>query len=188
MTSLAFDQPVAFNQRKDIRTTETPRMVRPTVRTTELRRLLQHWYDLKGDRPLPRRVDLDPVDIAYCLANVALIEIEQPWRPRYRLVGTRLAALLGEDPTGRYVDEMYSSAIRGEALAAYRRTIETGEPDYTERVFNLLFLKFGYYRLLLPFSWRREGPADLVLAAFFPTDRAVRRAADWLGRVPEQDR
>ena len=163
-------------------------MARPIVRTTELRRLLQHWYDLKGDQPLPRRADLDPTDIAYCLGHVALIEIEPPFRPRYRLVGTRLVDLLGEDPTGRYVDEMYSTAIRGEALDAYRRTIETGEPDYAERVFNLLFLKFGYYRLLLPFAWRSEGRADLVLAAFYPTDRAIRRAVDWLGGVPKEDR
>jgi hypothetical protein len=169
------------------RATETERMAGPTIRTTELRRLLQHWYDLKGDRPLPRRTDFDPTDVAYCLGNVALVEIEPPFRPRYRLVGTRLADLLGEDPTGRYVDEMYSPSIRNDALAAYRRTIETGEPDYSERVFNLLFLKFGYYRLLLPFAWRSEGRADLVVAAFYPTDRAFRRAIDWLSRVPKSE-
>jgi hypothetical protein len=163
-------------------------MVRPIVRTTELRRLLQHWYTLKGERPLPRRADLDPTDIAYCLGNVALVEIEQPFRPRYRLVGTRLADLLGDDPTGHYVDEMYSAGIRQEALDAYRRTVETGEPDYAERIFSLLFMKFGYYRLMLPFAWRTEGRADLVVVAFFPTDRTIRRAVDWLGRVPEQDR
>ncbi|HEV2674686.1 MAG TPA: PAS domain-containing protein [Aliidongia sp.] len=157
------------------------------MRTTELRRLLQHWHDLKGDRPLPQRADLDPTDIAYCLGNIALVEIEPSFRPRYRLVGTRLADLLGEDPTGRYVDEMYSGAIRNEALGAYRRTIETGQPDYCERVFNLLLLKLGYYRLLLPFAWRSGGQADLVVAAFFPTDRGFRRALDWLGRVPRQD-
>jgi len=187
MNSLPYDQSFALFPRK-IRAPETPREVRPIVRTSELRQLLQHWYNLKGDRPLPRRADLDPVDIAYCLGNVALVEIEPPLRPRYRLVGTKLADLLGDDPTGRYLDEMYSTAIRSEALSAYRRAVETGEPDYTERVFNLLFLKFGYYRLLLPFSWRTEGRADLVLAAFFPTDRAVRRAVDWLGRVPEHER
>jgi len=187
MTSLPYDQSFVFSPRK-ARTPETRRETQPMVRTSELRRLLQHWYKLKGARPLPLRADLDPVEIAYCLGNVALVEIEPPFRPRYRLVGTKLADLLGEDPTGRYLDEMYSTAIRSEALAAYRRTIETGEPDYTERVFNLLFLKLGYYRLLLPFSHRSEGRADLVLAAFFPTDRSIRRAVDWLGRVPEHER
>ncbi len=163
------------------------RSARPTIHTTELRRLLQHWDDLRGDQRLPRRADLDPTDIAYCLGNIALVEIEPPFRPRYRLVGTRLADLLGEDPTGRYVDEMYSPGTRADALAAYRRTIETGEPDYSERIFNLLFLKFGYYRLLLPFAWRSEGQADLVVAAFFPTDRSFRRAIDWLVRVPKHE-
>lgn len=157
------------------------------MQTTELRRLLQHWHDLKGERSLPRRADLDPTAIAYCLGNIALVEIEPSFRPRYRLVGTRLADLLGEDPTGRYVDEMYSTGVRTEALSAYRRTIETGEPDYAERTTNLLFLKFGYYRLLLPFAWRSEGQADLVVAAFFQTDRALRQAVAWLGRVPKPD-
>ena len=83
---------------------------------------------------------------------------------------------------------MYPAAIRSDALDAYRRAVDTGEPDYTERVFNLLFLKFGYYRLLLPFAWRSGDRADLVLAAFYPTDRAIRRAVDWLGRVPGRDR
>lgn len=157
------------------------------MQTTELRRLLQHWHDLKGERSLPRRADLDPTAIAYCLGNIALVEIEPSFRPRYRLVGTRLADLLGEDPTGRYVDEMYSTGVRTEALSAYRRTIETGEPDYAECTTNLLFLKFGYYRLLLPFAWRSEGQADLVVAAFFQTDRALRQAVAWLGRVPKPD-
>ena len=143
----------------------------------------------QGRRPLPRRADLDPVDIAYCLGNVALVEIGPLFRPRYRLVGTKLAELLGEDPTGRYLDEMYSPAIRSEALGAYRRTVETGTPDYTERVFNLLFLKFGYYRLLLPFSWRSEGSGRS--GAGRPSSRPIARyarAVDWLGRVPEPDR
>ncbi len=56
------------------------------------------------------------------------------------------------DPTGRYKAEMYSSAIRHKALKAYRLRLESGQPDDTERIFNLLFLKFGYCRLLLPFS------------------------------------
>ena len=186
MSSLTLDhrltQPLGKSQ-----ITETQRPGRPTIQTTELRRLLQLWHDLKGERLLPRRADLDPTGIAYCLGNIALVEIEPSFRPRYRLVGTRLADLLGEDPTGRSVDEMYATGVRNEALAAYRRTVETGEPDYSERTFNLLFLKFGYYRLLLPFAWRSGGEADLIVAAFFPTDRAFRQAIDWIGRVPQPD-
>lgn len=186
MSSLTLDhrltQPLGKSQ-----ITETQRPGRPTIQTTELRRLLQLWHDLKGERLLPRRADLDPTGIAYCLGNIALVEIEPSFRPRYRLVGTRLADLLGEDPTGRYIDEMYATGVRNEALAAYRRTVETGEPDYSERTFNLLFLKFGYYRLLLPFAWRSGGEADLIVAAFFPTDRAFRQAIDWIGRVPQPD-
>ncbi|WP_189048443.1 PAS domain-containing protein [Aliidongia dinghuensis] len=161
----------------------TARIAQPTIKRPELGRLLQHWHELRGDQRLPRRSELEPTDIAYCLGNVALVEIERPFRPRYRLVGTRLAELLGEDPTGRYVDEMASPRARTEALTAYRRAVETGQPVYTERVFNLLFLKFGYYRLLLPFAWRSEGQADLVVAAFFETDRTFRRAVDWLSRI-----
>jgi hypothetical protein len=163
--------------------TGTNQTGRPTIRTHELRRLLQHWHDLKGDRPLPRRADLDPTDIAYCLGNVALVEIEPPFRPRYRLVGARLADLLGEDPTGRYVGELSPACSRDQVLAAYRRTVETGEPDYTERVRSLLFVKFGGYRLLLPFAWRSEGQTDLVVAAYFPTDEGFRPPFGWLARM-----
>ena len=48
-TSLLYDQSFAFRPRK-ARTSEARRETRPMVRTTELRRLLQHWYKLKGDR------------------------------------------------------------------------------------------------------------------------------------------
>jgi len=183
MSSLTFDSRFAPGPGRP-RVSGPERLAWPAVRTPELRRLLQHWHDLKGEQRLPRRADLEPADIAYCLGDIALVEVEAPFRPRYRLVGTHLAELLGEDPTGHYVDEAKGLGARHERLAAYRRTIETGEPDYAERVLDLLLVKFGYYRLLLPFAWRSEGQADLIVAAYVPASGRLRGPLSWLGRNP----
>ncbi|WP_159460380.1 PAS domain-containing protein [Tistlia consotensis] len=74
---------------------------------------LAHWRD---GRP-PRRADVLPEELGRLLAQVFLIEVEpETGRLRYRLIGTGIAAGIGYDSTGRYLDEV--SAGFPEALRA----------------------------------------------------------------------
>ena len=56
------------------------------------------------------------------VAGTSLAEIETPFRVRYRLVGTKLCELYGADPTGFYIDQLYTPGFRSHVLAAYRKT------------------------------------------------------------------
>lgn len=77
-----------------------------------LRDGLNVWDDLKGARPMPSPVDIDPLGFpTRLLPHISLLDIEyQPTRRfRWRLIGTYITEILGRDSTGRYWDEIYGS-------------------------------------------------------------------------------
>lgn len=153
-----------------------------------LRHLYHYWRELKGSQDIPNRVQFDPSAIKFCLANVAMAEVERdPFRIRYRLVGTKLAQSYGRDLTNQYVDELYSASIRKDALDAYWDVVTMRHAHYATRSFNLVLRRFGYHRLLLPFSWKSEA-VDIVLVGIYQlgedpmTPAALwRDLANWTG-------
>lgn len=75
-----------------------------------IEQLVSYWEGIRPDGGLPGRQHLDPIDIPSVLANIWLIDVQrEPMRFRFRLVGTRVADFLGQDPTGRWIDETYPS-------------------------------------------------------------------------------
>lgn len=71
-----------------------------------LKGIYQYWHDIKGDRLMPSRADLNPADIAQFLPYISLIDVEQnPRRYKVRLVGTETVNAMNIDTTGRYMDE-----------------------------------------------------------------------------------
>lgn len=71
------------------------------------RELYAYWQRTRGERLMPARADIDPVELKRILPCVILSKIEQnPWRVRYTLVGTRCVANAGMDFTNRYLDEI----------------------------------------------------------------------------------
>lgn len=102
-----------------------------------IRRIWEYWNSCRGDRPMPSRRDLDPLDIpADLLPGILLTEVLRapPWL-RYRLVGTAQVALRGRDPTGQPVAGNYMGAHLGvkadETMLNYRIVIEKQVPVYT---------------------------------------------------------
>lgn len=79
---------------------------------------------------MPRRADIDPADIASLLPQIALVDIEhEPFRIRYRVVGTKLVEYVGHDFTGLYLDEVKFSRP-GELLMLYRRAALERTPTF----------------------------------------------------------
>jgi hypothetical protein len=69
--------------------------------------LYRYWRRIRPapDR-LPGRQHFDPVDVPQALASVWLLDVHrEPFRLRYRLMGTNVVTTLGEDLTGRWMDE-----------------------------------------------------------------------------------
>lgn len=72
-----------------------------------LRDVYAYWRDMKGDRLMPSRSDLNPADIVKLLPGLLLIDVEQePRRYKCRLMGTETVAVINADHTGRYLDEL----------------------------------------------------------------------------------
>lgn len=132
-----------------------------------LRDLHRHWEARRGERPMPARVDMDPVELPRgLLGNLFLVDVEEPPRRfRYRLVGTELTAVMRRELTGRYIDEM-PFLYRKFALPAYEEVMARGAPTYREINAVEALWRIRYKRLLLPLS--DDGARiNMILGAIF---------------------
>ncbi|HEY3148949.1 MAG TPA: PAS domain-containing protein [Dongiaceae bacterium] len=77
------------------------------VRSPLILEMLAYWRSKAADGRLPRPADIDPTEIPKLIASMVICELESdPFRVRYRLAGTKQVHILGNELTGRYVDEM----------------------------------------------------------------------------------
>jgi hypothetical protein len=73
-----------------------------------IRDLMAYWQGKCAGRVMPRRADIDPVDIPSHLRDVFLLDVLDGGKDfRYRLIGTRIVAGMGRDATGRRITELY---------------------------------------------------------------------------------
>ena len=90
-------------------------------------RLFDYWRALATDGTLPGRRHFDPLAIPDLLPRLWLLDVQrEPFRLRYRLCGTKLVEALGQDPTGRWLDEVHRSARDPRYIARYRQMADEG--------------------------------------------------------------
>lgn len=90
--------------------------VDPTVSICSpvLRLGLAVWEAARGERRMPARRDLDPVEMPRSLLkHLMLVDVEHGERRRYRwrLIGTHITTALDRDMTGHYWDAIYDDHI-----------------------------------------------------------------------------
>ena len=132
-----------------------------------LRDLHRHWEARRGERAMPSRADMDPVELPRkLLPNLFLVDVEDsPRRFRYRLVGTELTAVMRRELAGQYIDEM-PFLFRKFALPAYAEAMERACPTYREINAIEALWRIRYKRLLLPLS--EDGRRiNMILGAIF---------------------
>lgn len=100
-----------------------------TIEDETLQRLYRYWAEKRGSRRFPARRDIDPLDFAYILGWVTLVDVTHaPLRFRFRLYGSELARRLGADLTGKYLDE-HPQREFGELLQqSWQNVVVHGEP------------------------------------------------------------
>lgn len=80
-----------------------------------------YWQVKRGARTMPRRRDINPVEIPRLLPNLQITElVEGGRRIRYRLVGTAIVQAYGAELTGKYFDEVFSAERLRFVEANYR--------------------------------------------------------------------
>ena len=146
------------------------------VRSEMVRSMLQ-WWLAKSGGDIPDRDDLDPADLKPLLPNILISDVEHdPFRIRYRLVGTSAREATGFNIVGRYLDELLPTDPDEPWMADYSLSYRTRRP-----VLGVSSIKttsgeiFTYEYGLFPL---RKGGSD---------DRAIRRSRGLRGSEFDTD-
>jgi len=153
-----------------------------------LRHVLNAWRWAWTDPPRPPNLSetITPA-LNGILGNLALVAVDREQEAaRYLKVGRNLTRLLGEDPTGKLLHEVYSAAIATEVCAALAKVARCGQPTYYRREFTIMGKSFGYLRLILPV--RRIDPGDFALVALYPSSAQFIEAAQWQSQLEEAEK
>lgn len=92
--------------------------------------LYDYWREKCGDRRMPARADLDPIEIPNSvLPGISLVDVVPDERRYvYRLVGTGDVEMRGHDPTGKSVLEGFFGPSVEDAVGCYDRVVSTRAP------------------------------------------------------------
>lgn len=153
--------------------------------SARLRALRDYWLELRGDRQMPSRQDIDPIDIPHLLAHLVLVDVfSDPLRFRYRLIGTEITRLVGRDATGRWLDESLYGDKVARVTDDFRACVASCTP-VAQREF-MLFVDKDWIRiesLALPLGVE-PGRVDMVLASIDPIGtRAKNSGRDIIDRL-----
>lgn len=152
-----------------------------------LKELYEYWQSKTRNREPPAQADLKIGDFPQCLNNIALIQIQSDFEDsRYLIVGGALKRLLGKDPVGKTLSEVYEPEIASEVATALQKVAVSGVPSFYVREFQILGKSFGYCRLLLPLQTKRA-VIDRVLIGIYPTSAALTHARQWQSAVADLD-
>ncbi len=132
-----------------------------------LRRLFEYWSARAqaAGRRMPRRADIDPIDFAYLLGQVTLVDVTgPPLRFRWRLVGTWWREKFGIEATGMWADEWPLPEQRQRALRGYTRVVETAAPVRGVNSNWIDDVRMFYELLMLPLSENDVDVSMIVVA------------------------
>ncbi|HVI86839.1 MAG TPA: PAS domain-containing protein [Dongiaceae bacterium] len=119
----------------------------------DMLKVLAYWQSKCGDRSMPSRTDIDPLELAAYLPQITLVDVVTDNRRFvYRLVGTAEVRLRGKDPTGQAVVDGFFAATPAGALNRYERVCRTCTPFYEEDDFQAVDRYVSEANLFLPLS------------------------------------
>ncbi len=95
-----------------------------------LQELYRYWCAIHPGDALPGRQHLDPVDLCRFLPRVWLLDVQrEPFRLRYRLVGTHICEMAGRELTGQWLDEAHPAAkLDPSIFGRFQQVAATGLP------------------------------------------------------------
>ena len=136
-----------------------------SLSSEKLRALYRHWDQLRGIDTLPRRRDLSPIDFAYMLGQVTIVDVlRQPINFAFRLIGTQIEELGRQGDQGKTVDQIRPAYYRQMCEDAYKEAVEAASPLCLQLRSLRATTKAGYERMILPFT-SGDGQVDVLLDA-----------------------
>ena len=105
------------------------RAFRAQLVTQGQRDLYDYWCQTAGSRAMPARSDINPFSVPKLLPCIGLIDLtEGLGGARFRLAGTRLREVYGEEITGKRIDRVFAGACMDYWHQVHNRVAEGGVP------------------------------------------------------------
>jgi hypothetical protein len=105
-------------------------LTRAECTSVKVQQLHDYWLQVRGDREMPARRDIDATQIWSLLPNIHVSEWhENPDRVRYRVAGTELVASIGREISGRWLTDFHTDPKDvAETMTLYRQVIARRAP------------------------------------------------------------
>ena len=105
------------------------RAFRAQLVTQGQREIYDYWRQTAGARQMPARSDINPFSVPKLLPCVGLIDLTEGLaEARFRLAGTRLRDVYGEEITGKRIDGIFAGASADYWRDVHARVAEEGLP------------------------------------------------------------
>jgi hypothetical protein len=140
--------------------------------------LFSYWNALRGNRPAPKRFEIEPSRIANNLPDTFILERLNHSNIRFRLAGTRITDALGMELRGKNLFDLFS--------AEDAKTLESQMELITTQCVVGLFrmsaatvdgISVTFEILILPLTHVRDS-VERYVGCIVPIDKP-----DWVGRV-----
>lgn len=125
-----------------------------------------YWEKIRGDRSMPTRASLDPIDIPPLLPFVMLVDVlRNPLDFRFRLIGTEVSLIISGNYRGVRFSDLPHMAPGNKVWSEYEEVVTTRKPLFSavDYVGSNRYVR-GIQHCLMPFSADGE-TVDLIFVA-----------------------
>lgn len=125
---------------------------------------LEYWLKIRGDREIPQRTELEPLDIPALLPNLCLVEVLGPNQFRYRLLGNVVISNLTRNLTGQMIEDDMLKGRGREVIFTYQSVVDHRAPVVTSG--RAMWAKYDWMQftsLNLPMTSDGQG-IDIMLS------------------------
>jgi hypothetical protein len=132
----------------------------------------------RGGRAMPRRADIDPVDMPrFVLPYLVLFDvIDGGARFRWRLSGTEVVSRFGRDSTGRFGDEALSGDYLAFITSLVQQVCRCRVPVYSLAIFRWEEARtMSTSRLYVPLGEDGDGVSQILAAHDFGAKASLAR-------------
>ncbi len=135
--------------------------------------LYDYWRSITPTgRMLPGRQHVNPADITEVLGRIALVDVSiegGKYDFRYRLWGSVMTEIVGQDCTGKSIKDLFPPEKLSLVQKAFESVVETACPHYWEVAWGVEKRDYiGYKRLLLPLAEDGEN-VNMILGMIVET-------------------
>jgi hypothetical protein len=123
-----------------------------SLRSERLGRLYRYWDQRRGDRTMPARSDIDPIDMPWILGFLTLHDVLPEGGFRFRVDASYTATMFGIDMTGRPLDEYPIPAVRDMIRRSLDLVCATARPLRSDMDYGSAVRHWRYERLILPLA------------------------------------